>query len=281
MKQILLSPDGADNVATAVTGTEATSNSITGAEEQLFTPEGDAPGGETEDTDETEDKTVVTPTGLTKDDITEILKSAGVGSSSVTSTPVTEIRQPPSVEELEKTFNVWKPSAELVAQLRSEKPEDALAALAQIRDGLLRQAMTMAEYRVQQLLKGMRENELSPIQTYVSEQQATSFRNDFFKTNPDLEQYETLIDGVAAKLQAANALQGLSRKDIMKKFADDSNIIVKQLLAKGGESSTPTNGKTTGSSPSRKMSTLTGGGQPTGGRAAAAPKGPSGMEVFD
>jgi len=139
----------------------------------------------------------------------------------------------------------------------------------------------MMEYRVQQLLKNLTDTQLTPIQSYVSEQQATSFRNDFFKANPDLEEYETLVDAVAAKLQNSG-YKGATRAEVMKKFADESRIIVKQLLAKGGAPNGAAPAKTGGAVPQqRKMSTLTGGGQPTGGRAAAAPKGPSGIEVFE
>src|SRR5258706_8492091 len=148
MKRILLSPEGADGGST-VMGTETIEATGVETGEQLFN---EAP----EKVEEVKEEPEVKSTGLTKEDITGILKDAGLGSQreeKVEATPKKELPQ----DELEKLFNVWKPSAELLAQLRSEKPEDAMAALVAIRDGLLKQSMTMVEHRVQQLLSKLQD----------------------------------------------------------------------------------------------------------------------------
>jgi hypothetical protein len=211
---------------------------------------------------------------LSKDDIQEILAGAleSVGGataekSNATAPAAREWTQ----DDFNRTFNVLKFSPELLAQLRHETPEVAMKALEQIRDGMVRQAMTMAEYRIQQLVKEIRDNDLAPIQSYVSEQQATGFRNDFFKDYPDLEKYEEIVDAVALRLE--NVIKpGTSRADVMKQYAEATTKIIEKLTAaKGGT----TNGtvKPVGTATGKnRMSTLTGGGQNTGGRSTAAGK---------
>ena len=298
-RNLMLSPDGTDGGAGTGTATadQGGAGGDTGEElykgtgaEDAATDTGDeggkgtgddksGKGGEGGEGAETAlDKT----TGLTKEDITEILKSAGVGERPAAAVDSGAKREPPSEAELEKMFNVWKPSPELIAQLRSEKPEDAIAALTLIRDGLLKQAMTMAEYRVQQLLTKLHDEQLAPLQTYVSEAQANSFRNDFFEKYPDLTKYESLVDAVAAKLQQAG-FQGKSRDEVMKKFADETKAVVKTLLGAGSGNGAATGTETGAAKGKRQMSTLTGGGQGTGGGKGTrgdGAKGPPGIEVF-
>jgi hypothetical protein len=292
LKNLLLSPDGADSGGVD-TGTAVAGGAGGESGEQLFEGAGaecgegkmgDGEGGEGAAAAE------VKATGLSKEDIAAILKEAGVGERPA-AVAATERAAPPTADELEKMFNVWKPDAALLTQLRSEKPEDALAALTLIRDGLLKQAMTMAEYRVQQLLKGLTDEHITPLHEFVTEAQATSFRNDFFEKYPDLEKYEALVDAVAAKLQASG-FKGDSREAVMKKFSDETQLVVKQLLAAGGGGSAAAaggedgagvgKGAGTGAS-QRRMSTLTGGGQGGGGGHAGGKdaKGPPGIEVFD
>ncbi len=154
-----------------------------------------------------------------------------------------------------------------------------MAALVAIRDGLLKQSMTMVEHRVQQLLSKLQDEHIAPLNTYVSEAQAKSFRSDFFEQNKDLEKYESLVDAVAAKLQQAG-YKGVDRAEVMKKFADETRAVIKTMIPE-------TNGagvvaKTNGATPTRKMASLTGGGHPSGGKGTVAEsKGPAGIEVFD
>ena len=215
--------------------------------------------------------------GLSKDDVKEILSAAMEkvgGERQQTTTAEPQM----SAEDFEKAFNVFKATPELLAQLRHEDSAVALKAFHALRDGLIRQAMTMAEYRMKQYVDNLRTNDLAPLQSYVSEAQATSFRNDFFGQYPDLEKYETIVDAVAAKLGAAG-FTAPTRDEVMKRFAEETQKIVAQLTATQGNGA---DGKMkTATTGGRKMSTLTGGGQTGGQRTAPEPKGPKGIEVFD
>lgn len=231
----------------------------------------------------------IAPTsGLSKDDVQEILAGAlkAVGDRQ----PATAAAAKPEVQmsqaDFDKAFNVFKASPELLTLLRHENPAEAMKALEQFRDGMIRQAMTMAEYRMQQFVKELRDNDLAPLQSYVTEQQATSFRDGFFKENPELEKYENLVEAVATKLSGTIQPGTKSRSELFKLYADETKKIVTELTGAGvaangdaangnGKPPAPAAGK-------HKMSTLSGGGQQGSGKpTAASAKGPVGIEVFD
>ena len=196
-------------------------------------------------------------------------------------------------EQFEKAFNVYQPSEELVKRLTDESPAVRIKAIQDLRDGVMRQAMTMMEYRMNQHLAALRSQSIEPLQTYVSERQATEFHDEFFKKYPDLAPYELIVDAVAAKLQSKGFTAG-SRSDIMKRFADDSKAAVQALLAKGATAPAAASGGN-GSTPNkvaRRMSTLSsggqGGGSKPGGNGSASDKYSNlpknvaaGLSVFD
>ncbi len=268
--------------------TEAGAESqVSGQEAQNDILEGAEQGGSQATTAAATTETQAAPvasSGLSKDDVSEILKGAFAQMPQQTAAPSTTPEPQMSQEDFEKAFNVYKASPELLAQLRSEDPKIALQAVHALRDGIIRQAMTMAEYRVQQHLEKLLGEHVAPLQSYVTEQQATSFRNDFFKKNPELEKYESLVDAVSVKLEKSG-WKGKTRDEVFKKYAEETNTIVKQLLAAGGQNggqAQTTTGSAAATPGKNRMSTLTGGGQQAGGqRQAPGSKGPPGVEVFD
>lgn len=232
-------------------------------------------------------------TGITKEDIEAILERVmpAAVAAGKSEEPAAAVATAPTYtqEQYDQMFNVYKPTADLLTRMRSEDPQVALKALAEMQQGLIKQAMTMAEYRMQQYRDSILKkygDDLAPIQSFVTEQQATSFRNDFFKDYPDLEPYETIVDAVAAKLQG-QGWQGKDRKDVMKRFADESQAVVQTLLAKAGGNGAAASGKKVVAFPAtdkKRMSTLTGGGQGGTSRPGASQgsaKGPAGIEIFD
>ena len=283
--KLLLSPDGAEGTAggneQATENAEANADILEGAEHA-----GEATAGEGAQGDNAGAAAAgagaggaAATSGLSKDDVKEILSAA---MEKVGERPAATAAAEPqmSAEDFEKAFNVFKFTPDMLAQLRHEDSAVALKAFHALRDGLIRQAMTMAEYRMKQYVDNLRTNDIGPLQTYVSEAQATSFRNDFFQEYPDLEKYETIVDAVATKL-GASGFTAPTRKEVMARFADETKVIVAQLTATGGNGANGNGGKTTAAK-GRQMSTLTGGGQSGGGqRTAPEPKGPKGIEVFD
>lgn len=224
---------------------------------------------------------------LTKEDIAELVSSIGAAVKPAQPDQTQQPHSQLSEEQLEQMFNVWKPSPEFIAQLRNESPEIALKALVQLRDGMMRQAMSMAEFRVKQLIDSVRQEitgQITPLSEYVSEARANAFRDDFFEQNPDLEPYEQLVDAVAARLYQSGGQEflKLTRDQRMKLFADESKKLVQELLAKGGNpAASGGNGGKTGTQPgTRRMSTLTSGGQP-GSRGAGGGKFSTGNKHVD
>jgi len=132
---MLLSPDATDGGGTGTATVEGAGESG----EQLFegagadggeaTGAGEVAAGEAGATEvEASADAAAVPTSLTKDDIASILREAGIGAQpAAKATP--EAKTPPTQDELEKMFNVWKPSAELIAQLRLKNPKTLLRRL--------------------------------------------------------------------------------------------------------------------------------------------------------
>lgn len=289
--QILLSPDGADGGA--VGGGQGATTQAEPQGGELFSSETPTSPGATTETTTAESTTeggesateAIRSPALTKEDIAELVKSIGA-SVQPASTSREQEQAPLTEQQLEQMFNVWKPTPEFLAQLRHESPETAVRALIALRDGMMRQAMSMAEYRVKQLLGDVEQRfagQLTPLTEYVSEARATAFRDDFFEQNPDLEPYEQLVDAVAARLyqSGGDAFLKLTRVERMKLFADESKKLVQELLAKGGNPATGGgNGGKGGTPPARRMSTLTSGGQP-GSRGAGGGKPTTGNKHID
>ena len=307
-RRLLLSPNAAtdeggppgsgDNVGTATSAGAGQGDTPPNTDVLEDQSEGVAKTGEGEEGDDKGEgqgkaAKAVASSALTKDDIQEILANV-LPAATRQAQPATAVAAPRELtpEEFDRTFNVFKPSDRLLADMRSDDPAKALAAIYELRDGLIRQSMTMAEYRIKQYIDNLSSEfkaSVEPLQTYVSESQARSFRDDFFKEHPDLEPYETIVDAISTKLSAVG-YQGKSRKEVMDRFATDTQTVVDSLL-KAGKVATNGNGgaaetgsKTTATSRGGKMAALSGGGQGGGSRptaGAGAVKGPAGIEIFD
>lgn len=171
-------------------------------------------------------------------------------------------------------FHFWKPDPAFLQLLNLHENPKAAEAFVQMRDGMMRQAMALAEYKLNAVIKEIRDNELAPMRQFVDEHRATSLRNEFFQEHKDLEPYEELVDAVSAKLQA-NGFRG-TKDQIFAETAKTAKALVTQLTGKNGAPAVAPTTK------GNKMAALTGGGQ-TGIAPAGAgkPKRLEGMEVFD
>lgn len=234
-----------------------------------------------------EETALDTKTSLSKDDVVEILREAGLGTprEAAATTATTADAPQMSQEQFNKMFNVWQPSADFLAQLRHEDPATALKAMEQLRDNVIRQALTLAEYRIQQHLEKTQkdfESRLEPLSSYVTERQATDFRDTFFQKYPELEKYEKIVEAVSIKLQNAG-FKGKTRDEVMAKYADEAKLVLKDVLSTDAANAGKNGGQSAKTATKSRMSTLTGGGQATAGRAGDSKevKGPPGVEVFD
>lgn len=272
--------DDLDNQPPGSGGDPAADDDAAGDNADGGAADGDAAAGDGDAADG--DDAAADGRGISRRDLQDILQAV-LPETVRHATAAAAPRQPPqqlTEEEYNRAFNVYQPDEQLINDLRSEDPKVAVRAITKLRDGLIRQAMTMAETRVQMIRDQLLNEHITPINTYVTEQQAASFRSDFFRKYPDLEPYETIVDAVAAKLQQ-NGFTASSRDDAFKRYASESKRAVQVLLAKANKTG---QGKT-GSAPQggKRMSTLSGGGQGGSSRpgAAAGAKGPAGIEIFD
>ena len=266
-ESILLSPEG-DGGGASGNGDQA---NLEGNEEQ-----GGGEGGEGGDDDEggeggdDEGGKGKPATGLTKDDITDILSRV------MPSGGEREQRQPDrqyTQDEIDKMLNVWKPDAGFLRKMGFAEPTaEQLSAINELRDNLVRQANTMSEARIQQLFTE-RQKEIDEVRGYISEQRAQAATNAFFAKNPELKPYVEIVDAVSAKLDASG-FKAPSQDKVFEEIARNTTEVLKRMNVKVE--------KKGGKSAGNRMAQLTGGGQgggDTGGKGGGKRK--PGMEIFD
>jgi hypothetical protein len=239
-------------------------------------------------------------TALTKDDIAQILAQAGIGQQQVQpSTGQAGQQNQPQISEADfnKQFNVYFPSTDVLSGLRSDDPKVQTAAFLAMRDGIIKQALTMSEYRAQQAREQLLNEHIQPISQYVESERNERNRESFFKANEDLRPYQQIVDAVATSLQQ-KGFQAKTLKEYHTRYAAEARAMLKQagINLTGSTANANANGQGAGAAAGkigngnngngtqpnqRKMSALTGGGQSSGGRQAGGPSGPAGMEVFD
>jgi hypothetical protein len=88
-----------------------------------------------------------------------------------------------SPEEAKKLLNVWEPSDEWLQ--RYDNLETRTGALAELRDGLIRQADTIAQFRMREMMEGM-ERTYAPVVNYMQQQEARAGEWRFKQKFPDL-----------------------------------------------------------------------------------------------
>lgn len=172
-------------------------------------------------------------------------------------------------EEINKLLNVWEPSDELLGKLRSEDTKVAKAALAELRDGLMKQSNTMSEARFQQALKDVVEKEIAPLREFYSQQQAEAVSKSFYSKHKDLEPYELVVDAVTAKLEASG-FKAKSQDAVFDEIAKNAREVLKQMNVKLQPAK---------KAATSKMATLSNGSQMGGN--AGAPKRKPDMAIFD
>lgn len=215
---------------------------------------------------------------VTEERLTSVLETLISGitdkkSGEVTTQP--ELTQ----DQIDELLQVWKPGEKLITDLRAEDPKVALAAIKEMHAGIVRQANTMADARIQQLLGELREKEITPLQQYYQEVAARREEETFYSKNDDLKPYELIVNAVSAKLEAAG-----KKFDSKDKFFDEIARVSREAIKSMGINPKGANGSTTRTSPKggSRMSALSGG---SGGRVAGGTstedKRRVGMAIFD
>ena len=257
----LLMADGADGAgAVADVTPDAEVHDVFGAEDTASGVESKAEVAEVE-------KPTPTPQ-LSADDIAQAIKKAGIGQTQPVATPEKEYKQ----EDFDKAFQVFNASPELVQELLSGG-DGALSAMSKLRDGLVKQAVTMASYIVQdQLEKYDLKNrpQFDSVHKYVSEKQAKELYDDFYAKNKELQPYDTVVQTAVQQLKA-EGMQFKTKEEGFKAAAARTKAILKTIPGINLEPDTKISPTPT------RMPTLSKGGQGGlgKGQSAEAAKDPS------
>ncbi len=183
-------------------------------------------------------------------------------------------------EEIDQLLQVYKPSEKLIIDLRAEDPKVALAAIKELVGGVIKQANTMADLRIQQIVGDLREKELTPLQRYYQEAAAQREEATFYGKHDDLKPYELIVNAVSEKLEASG-----KKFDSKEKLFDEIARVSREAIKSMGI--TPkkgANGSAVRPSPQggSRMSALSSG---SGGRVAGGgtveDKRRPGMAIFD
>jgi len=186
-------------------------------------------------------------------------------------------------EEIDQLLQVYKPSEKLITDLRAEDPKVALAAIKELTAGVIKQANTMADLRIQQIVGDLREKELTPLQRYYQEAAAQREEQAFYTKNDDLKPYELIVNAVTAKIEASGK-QFDSKEKVFDEIARVSREAIKSMGITPKKGANGSAGRTSSSSGSRMSALSSGsGGRAAGGGGAggnSADRKP-GMAVFD
>ncbi len=191
-----------------------------------------------------------------------------------------------SQEDFDKTFNVYKPSAQDVTDMLAGG-EGAIAALNRIQAGFMKQAMTMAALHSQSLLEQFEREKLgglSEVQKDYLERQTEKVKGQFFTAFPHLKQHETLVVAVGTQLQQSG-FKG-TPAEAFQAVATQVEAILKTAgvqptgVAGQGQAQQPA----AGAQPSHQMASLGvpggGGGLPVGAAPSASKKS-AGLSALD
>lgn len=289
LKRILLRSPQATSDAAGAPPSAPSPDAVWEGQDDIQNPPGEAAqDGDAKDTkdaaevvlDKSLEAPVETPTtGLSKDDITAILKNAGLGQPSTAAVPDAPAAMSP--EELEKAMNVFKVQKDNICALFGLDPEAVDDGRVQAFNGfvqnIVKQAVTMSGFHVQAVQQQLLQ-QIAPALAIARAQQEEALKEEFFAENADLKDYEPLLREIKDRLES-QGFKG-TKEDAFKTIATQARTILKSLPGMGGQNGTPPGGKTqaqTQPTTRRKMSTVSAGGQ-AGSGAGGPPSGKSGPE---
>lgn len=185
--------------------------------------------------------------------------------------PVAKVEEKPlTPEEAKKALNVWEPTKEWLE--RYDNLETRAAAIAEQRDGMIKQSDTIVQLRMQQMQEQFN-SIIQPIAQYVSAQEASTREAAFDAKYPDLAKTEMkpLRDIVIGQLVQTKAFENKTQDQIFDLIAKGTETFAKAVnpafkLTPAG--STPTGKAKTNPNALKPATAGSGGG---GGKGTATP----------
>lgn len=189
-----------------------------------------------------------------------------------------------SVEEAKRLLNVWEPTAEWLAKY--DNLETRNQAIAEQRDGLIRQADTIMQYRMGEMQRAM-EARYAPVVQFMQMQEARSGEQRFAQTFPELahDGLRPLLFSVAQSM-LAQGVRFNSERELFTAIAKGVEAVIK---VSNPQFSLGSNGNGGGAVPQSKRTGPVAGAIPVtspgsgggGGQKGAGPPKSRGMAVFD
>lgn len=192
-------------------------------------------------------------------------------------TPAPQQRQekPLTPEEAKKLLNVWEPDDEFARRLMNVETQKA--ALAEMRDGLIKHADTINQLRLQEQRQQW-EQEVAPLRQYVTTQEAAARESRFDAMFKELAApaIKPIVNATIGALAQQGLLKGKSESDAFKLIATTVEAFAKQTnpnfkLTPSGSS--PSGKQQTNGNALRPQSSGSGGGGAGGGDGNAGGKG--------
>jgi hypothetical protein len=187
-----------------------------------------------------------------------------------------------TVEEAKKLMSVWEPTKEWLAKY--DNLETREQAIAEQRDGLIRQTDTLMRYRMQEMMQQM-EQQYAPALEMVRQQEARAGEWRFAQAFPQLNRQELrpLLFSVAQSY-LANGSRFNSERELFTAIARGVESVIK---VSNPQFSLESNG-TTGAVPQGRRTGHTAGALPVttpgaggGGMRGPGPPKPRGLAIFD
>lgn len=134
----------------------------------------------------------------------------------------------PTPEQIAAASNQWDPNAEWLSQLfgvdGEVNPEQQVAAIASMRDGFLRQSLTLANALVTRQLAAFQE-QLAPLQSFYEKHSGQQAEQQFFQQYPALKDHVGITKTVA---QAMANQEFASNAERIKAIATATEAAIKQ-----------------------------------------------------
>lgn len=189
---------------------------------------------------------------LTPEQIAEAINKSAIGQR--LNQPVAQPQRQYTQEEFDKAFNVWNPDENVVKAILAGG-QDAMQAVAMMRDGISKQAVTMASYLVSQLKEEL-QSQLQPVQSHYQEQQVKELYGKFYDANADLKPYDSLVRATVDQMKS-QGVKFSSHEEAFKELASRVKTMMKSIPGLDAGAGAPAKGN----SQPGKMPTLSSGGQ--------------------
>lgn len=193
-----------------------------------------------------------------------------------------------TVEEAKRLLNVWEPTKEWLARYDNLETRDQ--AIAEQRDGLIRQADTIMRYRMNEMQQAM-EQRYGPVIGYMQQQEAAAGEHRFSQAYPQLNHpgMRPLLFSVAQSiLHSGTRFSG--ERELFTAIARGVESVIKVSNpqfslesngANGQGAAAPAGTRRTGHTPGAIPVTTPGSGGGGGGQKGTGPPKPRGLAIFD